>query len=227
MSVKGSIISFEGITCSGKSTLVDNFRVYLGERKIKCFIKEDLKAYTGKDLGAEIKDILEKYRHDDYYRFGMPQLETLLILAKRAFQSHSTLINEINRGVIILADRDIDTVCASQLVELVDKIPSLDINKTIEVIRYINNLSIMSPKLTFYLDVDICVSEIRSRRRDNKIFNKNDIDYNTKVKEYFNKVFDIAIPNRDLLVIPSNEFNSDEIFKRAKTRFEEWYQNHP
>lgn len=198
---KGSIISFEGITCSGKSTLVENFREYLTSRGIKTSIKQDLMLYSGEQLGMDIKILLDKYRKDDYYRFGMPQVETLLILTKRAFESHTRLMPEINQGTIILADRDIDTVCALQLVSLIKHNPTLDVDKAIELIRDINSLSCVQPSLTFYLDVSIKISEARTKSRDNKTFTNADIEFNNEAKRYYSKVFNNKLNDRELITI--------------------------
>ena len=53
-----------------------------------------------------------------FFRTGFPVVETFLILAKRSYESKKRLIPELEKGSIILADRDIDTVCTYQMVTL-------------------------------------------------------------------------------------------------------------
>lgn len=219
---QGSLISFEGITCSGKSTLVKKFKEYLNERNINAEIKQDLKLYHGVGIGKDIKSLLDKYRQDEYYRFGLPQVETLLILTKRAFESQTRLNPEINKGTIILADRDIDTVCALQLVSLLKHNSFLNINKTIELIRDINTLSSVSPSLTFYLDVSIETSATRSKSRDGIEFKKSDYEFNKEALKFFNKVLKIELPDREVMKIKTDSFNEDEVFEKARTKFEKW-----
>ncbi|MCX6220146.1 MAG: hypothetical protein NTZ69_04090 [Bacteroidia bacterium] len=219
---QGNLISFEGITCSGKSTLVAKFIAYLKERNIKAEIKQDLKFYHGEELGKEIKSLLDKYREDEYYRFGMPQVETLLILTKRAFESHTRLMPEINNGTLILADRDIDTVCALQLVSLKKQNSSLNIDKTIELIRGINSLSCVHPSLTFYLDVSVETSAKRSQHRDEVNFKKSDYEFNKDAKKFYSKVFKLKLPGRELVIINTDIFNEDEVFEKARIKFEKW-----
>lgn len=222
---QGSLISFEGITCSGKSTLIERFKDYLLERGISSDIKQDLKLYHGEGIGKDIKSLLDKYRTDEYYRFGLPQVETLLILTKRAFESQTRLNPEINKGTIILADRDIDTVCALQLVSLKKHNPSLDINKTIELIRGINGLSSVPPALTFYLEVPLNVSAERSLKRDGVSFTNSDYEFNREALSFYSKVFKVKFDGREVVKINSAVANADEVFEKARKRFEKWLRN--
>ena len=55
---QGSLISFEGISCSGKSTLIEKFLEYLKEKCINSIIKEDLKFNYGEWIVKEIRSLL-------------------------------------------------------------------------------------------------------------------------------------------------------------------------
>jgi dTMP kinase len=226
MSNKGLLISFEGISGAGKTVLIDNFEKYLKKNGYLTIRKSDLYFYKGKGLGKDIKDILKKYSQQNnenpFFQFGFPIIETLLILAKRSFESEERLNPHYLNNYIILADRDIDTVCTYQLVSLLQYNPEYSKNKLIKLMHNINSLNTKSPDLTFYLDVSVKVAVDRVKNRDNRIFNYDQINFLRNAKNYYNEVFSVPLNNRVLKKINTSNISINEVTSKCIRIFEQW-----
>jgi thymidylate kinase len=160
----GVVISFEGISASGKTTSIKRLEERLRKNGHNALIKEDLDNYEGESVGGKIKDILREYREPPY-RLGLPVVETLLICAKRAFESQTVLEPAVNSGGILLCDRDVDTVCAYQLPVLRPYRRYIADDDIVRWVRQINGLSAYEPDLTFYLEVSALESIRRTREK--------------------------------------------------------------
>lgn len=156
----GRVISIEGISCTGKTTLIERIQARLHDDGVLTRIKTDLFDYTGESVGQKIKAILDTAAPT--YRMGLPVVETLLILAKRAFESQQSLEVALRGGATVLCDRDIDTVCAYQLQVLRGHRPTHDDDALISWLRTTNAIACVEPALTFYLEVSPDVSYRRA-----------------------------------------------------------------
>lgn len=229
---KGNLISFEGITCVGKSTLIESFEEYLAKRGVRYILKRDLTQFTGgaidtgritDSLGKDIMDIIHKYGNDTFFRFGFPMVETCLILAKRAFESKSRLLDKLNEGYLVICDRDIDTVCAYQLVSIIAESPEVNVTSVLDSIRFLNNLSIPSPALTFYLSasVKICAKRFKNDPKREGVLTKEHEDFLLNAIECYEHCFNHDLLNRELIRINSQRSQA-KVLKDVILNFEEW-----
>ena len=156
MTNRRRIVSFDGISCSGKSTIIDEMQVRLKDAGILVYNKADLLHYQGDSVGAAIKKILAA--GSPSFRLGLPATETLLICAKRAYEWQTSVEPLLNKGAVVLCDRDIDTVCAYQLEVLKGWRNRLSQRQLTSLLRSVNELSCANPGLTFSCEVSIDVS---------------------------------------------------------------------
>lgn len=157
----GAVVSFEGIPAAGKSHTVRAIAERLQPAKVEVQVKQDLLNYEGDNVGAAIKKILNSSAPK--FRLGLPMTETLLICAKRAYESQITLEPALEQGKLILADRDVDSVCVFQLPVVSKYRPGVRRPEIIEWLRVTNRLSSRQPAVTFYLEVSVEESMRRER----------------------------------------------------------------
>ena len=221
---QGYMISFEGISGAGKTTVIDRFKTHVQNTDNKeVVVKSDLLMYQGEDIGKDIKDLLNKYRGNDaYFQFGLPGVETCLILAKRAFESQTRLLPKLRQGSIVLADRDIDTVCAFQLVAWDNSADRPDNAAFIEAIRAVNAVSLVVPSLTFYFDVSIDAAKGRVEKRDQtKIIERDKLTWE-KAKAFYDLALKIPLPGRDVIRIDTTALEIDGVVDSVIKNHQDW-----
>lgn len=226
MNTSGLLISFEGISGAGKTVLIDQFERHLNGIGYKTLRKSDLYFYSGEGLGKDIKAILKKYSRNNndnpFFQFGYPIIETLLILAKRSFESEERLNPHLSKNYIILADRDIDTVCTYQLASLLKYDSHFVSLELIDLIRKINSLNTMNPNLTFYLDISISKAIERVKIRDNKTFTEEQILFLKEAKSYYKEVLSIPLNGRVLKSINTSQLSKEDVAKKGINIFNKW-----
>jgi dTMP kinase len=220
----GVVISFEGISCAGKSTAVHKIQHALKERDIPVAVKSDLFEYRGVDVGAQIKAILNSSAPK--FRLGLPVVETLLICAKRAFEAQQRLEPAIGRGNVILCDRDIDTVCAYQL-EVLSEYRPLKNATLIDWIRRVNQLAAPEPDLTFYLDVTAEESLRRDQARpqpESAETSDEIIAERRRHLEMYDLVLSEPLPGRSLYRIKTESRTIEAVYGDVLTNVESLLQ---
>jgi thymidylate kinase len=130
-------------------------------------------------LGGDIKAVLDKHNRnqDKFYRFGFPAVQTLLILAKRAYESSQRLVPELQKGAIVLADRDIDTVASYQALSFDANPEESRTTRLIQLIRELDAIACEPPALTFYLKVSIAEAIRRVEKRDQHVLRPGEVDF--------------------------------------------------
>ena len=173
---KGTLISFEGIDGSGKSTQIELIKEYLNKNKKKVIFTRE----PGGTFEAEFirKLILNKNKKIKFDK----KTEILLLLAAR-YEHYKKLIDpSISNGRIIICDRFIDSTLAYQCAgnnEL--KRFYFKISKYL-----INNFK---PDLTILLDIPPkkALERINKRKNNNKYDNKN-LSFFTNVRNNYNQL---------------------------------------
>lgn len=182
-------ISFEGTPGCGKTTQIKKLSDKLNSAGYEIVIK---------DWGIRKKDYLEyenmlnelevslkkgitdclKHHKKIYYHLGLPYTEIFLVLARYAIDWDSFLNNIMNKNnLIIIADRDIDTFYAHQLVTLKKKYSAKDKFELLEQMRNVVLTWFKEPELTFYIKVPIDTAINRLINREKRTISLIDKEY--------------------------------------------------
>jgi dTMP kinase len=211
---QGKLISFEGISGAGKSTLCAAIKERLSARDVKVVFKTDLRMYRpDQGLGADIKQVLTKHSpRTGVVSFEPVSAATLLILAKRAFESETRLYPALNDGKLVLADRDIDTVCVYQWLLFEKAQYELKLVDVVRVLRTINAWSVTAPTLTIYLegDAEVCLKRAASRAEAPDPVTAHKREFTSKALRAYENTFQIAMPGRKLVRVDTvkNDINA-------------------
>lgn len=220
----GLVISFEGISNAGKTTAVTRMKSLLSSKAFQVVVKEDLLAYRGDTIGAAIKRILDSAKPT--YRLGYPFAETLLITAKRAFESQTRLEPAVSDGAIVLCDRDVDTVCAYQLPVLHDHRPHIPLDVLVAWMRETNRLSAIEPALTFFLSVGIEESIAREVRKLGREMSEDERkawrDHNLPIMSAFPKVLDLPMEGRRLIRVDTDKIPVHKVLETVEEAVLSW-----
>lgn len=222
---RGHLISFEGISGAGKSSALAHLKQHLRSHKIECVVKTDLLGFTSTGVGGDIKGVLDSNRgKNDRFQFGYPVVESLLILAKRACESKDKLIPALNEGKVVLADRDIDTVCTYQLVSLLDEtLPyNFTIDELVGLLRSVNRLGSVEPSLTFYLTVSMPNAKKRLEERDGEKVLPAKVKFDKRATDIFEKVLALPIPNRTIVRIDTDTMSKAQVFEKVLSEYNAW-----
>src|ERR1700733_2014213 len=115
MNTTGLLVSFEGISGSGKTYLVRKLVGRLGPTRVS-LIKE-LSDRTTPGVDKNIIDALG-FSNDRFLRLGVPKTETFLLLALKIFDAETAIQSGLREGRIVVEDRSIDTVAVYQSIML-------------------------------------------------------------------------------------------------------------
>ena len=173
---RGTLISFEGIDGSGKSTQIKLIKKYLNKYKKRVLFTRE----PGGTLEAELirKLILSKNKDITFNK----KTEILLLLAAR-YEHYKKLIEPaISEGEIVICDRFIDSTLAYQctenqkLKEFYFKISKLLINN-------------FEPNLTILLDISPhkALERIYNRKKNNR-YDHKDLTFFSNVRKSYNKL---------------------------------------
>ena len=224
---QGVAISFEGISNAGKTTAVQHLVTLLNEKtNRKVVIKEDLLAYQGDSIGAMIKRILD--RGAPTFRLGYPFTETLLIAAKRAFESQTRLEPALNAGAIIICDRDVDTVTAYQLPVLKDARPLVEDDILIDWIRQTNALASIEPQLTIYLNVSVETSLAREEAKGTPLSLENATqwrEHHKPLPSLYEKVLARPIDGRRVIRIDTEHLTIEAVLSQIEELVLQWLRD--
>jgi dTMP kinase len=170
-----TFISFEGIDFCGKSTQIDLLLKRLSFIDLKVKV---LREPGGTFISEKIRDILLDTSHSEM----SPQTEILLYSAARAQLVHQTILEELKKGVYIIADRYFDSTTAYQGYGR-----NIDVNFVNELNRFAT--SGLIPFKTFFIDISPGEAEKRrkllSSLRDSRS-KKDRIE--SESTEFYNKI---------------------------------------
>ena len=147
---KGSLITFEGIEGSGKTTQINKVFNFLKKKNIKV-IK------TREPGGTKISEKIRKIIINDLKNNEDNLTELLLLFASRS--NHFKKISDyIKKGYIVLCDRYIDSTYVYQHYEQ---------GQSLKLINFLQNLIDRQnkPILTFFIDIPIHLSKKKSSKQ--------------------------------------------------------------
>tara|TARA_E500000081_G_scaffold53760_1_gene56779 strand:- start:734 stop:1351 length:618 start_codon:yes stop_codon:yes gene_type:complete len=191
-------ISFEGIEGSGKSTQIELIEELI---RTKGYQVKKLREPGTTELGEKIRNIfLEKTAET-----VDPFTEALLLYASRKHLDQNFLRQNLNDGAIVIADRYADATLAYQSYG-----KGLDHN----FVKLIHDSSeLLSPDLTFYMDISAELSRERISDREMDRMESESIDFFKKVREGY---LQIAHDNPERVVVLDANKTIDELHESIK-----------
>ena len=191
-------ISFEGIEGSGKSTQIELIEELI---RAKGYQVKKLREPGTTELGEKIRNIfLEKTSET-----VDPITEAFLLYASRKHLDQNFLRQNLSDGAIVIADRYADATLAYQSYG-----KGLDHN----FVKFIHDSSqLLSPDLTFYMDISAELSRERISDREMDRMESESIDFFKKVREGY---LQIAHDNPERVVVLDANKTIDELHESIK-----------
>lgn len=199
-------ITFEGIEGSGKSTQIELLQASLKEEG---YSVEVLREPGTTQLGERIRDVfLEKT--DEQVD---PMTEAFLLYASRKHLDQNFLQEHLKNESIVIADRYSDATVAYQCYGK---------GLSEDFVKYIHEKSnLLSPDLTFYMDITAEASKSRIDNRELDRMESESIDFFNKVRLGY---LEIAKSNPDRIIILDAELSvkdlQNTIFNEVKNRLD-------
>ena len=195
-------VTFEGIDACGKSTQYNLFVNMLKEKKIPfIFVREP----GGTKAGEDIRKIL---LHNDYYLSY--KTEVLLFVASRAQITKNIIEPALNKGMMVVADRFMDSSVAYQ---------GYGRELGSDAVKSLNNFAVgnCKPDITYF--IDITVDEAFRRM---KLSKKND-KIELEGKDFFQRVrdgyFELLREEKERFIYIDGMKNEKEVFDQIKEVF--------
>ena len=199
-------ITFEGIEGSGKSTQIELLQASLKEEGYSVDV---LREPGTTQLGERIRDVfLEKT--DEQVD---PMTEAFLLYASRKHLDQNFLQEHLKNESIVIADRYSDATVAYQCYGK---------GLSEDFVKYIHEKSnLLSPDLTFYMDITAEASKSRIDNRELDRMESESIDFFNKVRLGY---LEIAKSNPDRIIILDAELSvkdlQNTIFNEVKNRLD-------
>ena len=199
-------ITFEGIEGSGKSTQIELLRSSLKEEGNAV---EILREPGTTQLGEKIRDIFLEKTNEKVD----PITEAFLLYASRKHLDQNFLQEHLKNRSIVIADRYSDATIAYQC---------FGKGLSEDFVQYIHeNSDLLSPDLTFYLDITAEASKARINDRELDRMESESLDFFNKVRAGY---LEIAKLNADRVIVLDAELSvkdlQDQIFKEVKNRLD-------
>jgi dTMP kinase len=178
-----SLITFEGIEGSGKSTQMRLLAEYLIEKNVPLLITSEP---SGTDIGRKIGGILFNRSH--YYMCA--ETEVFLFCAARSQHVREMIMPALKENRVVLCDRFSDATYAYQ---------GIGRGLSLEFIKLINDYSSMNlrPDLTFLFDLPAEIGLKRAMERNDLLkesffsdrFEREQIDFHRRVREGYLSIY--------------------------------------
>ena len=199
-------ITFEGIEGSGKSTQIELLRSSLKEEGNAV---EILREPGTTQLGEKIRDIFLEKTNEKVD----PITEAFLLYASRKHLDQNFLQEHLKNRSIVIADRYSDATIAYQC---------FGKGLSEDFVQYIHEKSdLLSPDLTFYLDITAEASKDRINDRELDRMESESLEFFNKVRAGY---LEIAKLNADRVIVLDAELSvkdlQDQIFKEVKNRLD-------
>ena len=197
-------ITFEGIEGSGKSTQIELLQASLKQEGHSVKV---LREPGTTQLGEKIRDIFLEKTNEKVD----PITEAFLLYASRKHLDQNFLQKHLKNQSIVIADRYSDATVAYQC---------FGKGLSEDFVKYIHEKSdLLSPNLTFYLDITAEASKARIDDRELDRMECEPLDFFNRVRSGY---LEIAESNPDRVIILDAELSvedlQDKIFNEVKNR---------
>jgi len=197
-------ITFEGIEGSGKSTQIELLQASLKQEGHSVKV---LREPGTTQLGEKIRDIFLEKTNEKVD----PITEAFLLYASRKHLDQNFLQKHLKNQSIVIADRYSDATVAYQC---------FGKGLSEDFVKYIHEKSdLLSPNLTFYLDITAETSKARIDDRELDRMECEPLDFFNRVRSGY---LEIAESNPDRVIILDAELSvedlQDKIFNEVKNR---------
>ncbi len=190
MKKKGTLISFEGIDGSGKTTIIKSI--------IDFFAKQNMKAIAVREPGGtKISEMIRALLLDSKNMELMPKTEALLYSAARIQLVQEIIKPALDSGITILADRYLDSTIAYQ-----------GYGRGINL-DFLNSLNAFCsdgtlPKCTILLDIEPSVALMRRKEQASDRLENEGLEFQKRVRAGYLKLAE-QNPDRIVIVDADNE----------------------
>ena len=163
---KGIFITFEGADGCGKTTQINLLNDYLKEKNYNTVITLEP---GGSEIGKNLRQILLHHKG-----FVSNRAELFLYLADRAQHIDEIVVENVNKGNIVLCDRCIDSTVAYQ---------GYARGEDIDKINFLNEIAMggIKPDITFVFDVDSEIAQQRLGTEKDRL-EKEGMEFHKKVR---------------------------------------------
>ena len=197
-------ITFEGIEGSGKSTQI---KLLQSSLKQEGHSVEILREPGTTQLGEKIRDVFLEKTNEKVD----PMTEAFLLYASRKHLDQNFLQEHLKNKSIVIADRYSDATVAYQC---------FGKGLSEDFVQYIHEKSdLLSPDLTFYMDITAEASKARIDDRELDRMESESLDFFNKVRLGY---LEIAKSNPDRIIVLDAELSvedlQDKIFNEVKNR---------
>ena len=197
-------ITFEGIEGSGKSTQIELLQASLKQEGHSVKV---LREPGTTQLGEKIRDVFLEKTNEKVD----PITEAFLLYASRKHLDQNFLQEHLKNQSIVIADRYSDATVAYQC---------FGKGLSEDFVKYIHEKSdLLSPNLTFYLDITAEASKARIDDRELDRMECEPLDFFNRVRSGY---LEIAESNPDRVIILDAELSvedlQDKIFNEVKNR---------
>lgn len=178
-----SLITFEGIEGSGKSTQMRLVAEYLIEKNVPLLITSEP---SGTDIGRKIGGILFNRGH----HYMCAETEVFLFCAARSQHVREMIMPALKENRVVLCDRFSDATYAYQ---------GIGRGLSLEFIKLINDYSSMNlkPDLTFLFDLPVEIGLKRAMERNDLLkessfsdrFEREQMDFHRRVREGYLSIY--------------------------------------
>lgn len=197
-------ITFEGIEGSGKSTQI---KLLQSSLKQEGHSVEILREPGTTQLGEKIRDVFLEKTNEKVD----PMTEAFLLYASRKHLDQNFLQEHLKNKSIVIADRYSDATVAYQC---------FGKGLSEDFVQYIHEKSdLLSPDLTFYMDITAEASKTRIDDRELDRMESESLDFFNKVRSGY---LEIAKSNPDRIIVLDAELSvedlQDKIFNEVKNR---------
>ena len=197
-------ITFEGIEGSGKSTQI---KLLQSSLKQEGHSVEILREPGTTQLGEKIRDVFLEKTNEKVD----PMTEAFLLYASRKHLDQNFLQEHLKNKSIVIADRYSDATVAYQC---------FGKGLSEDFVQYIHEKSdLLSPNLTFYMDITAEASKARIDDRELDRMESESLDFFNKVRSGY---LEIAKSNPDRIIVLDAELSvedlQDKIFNEVKNR---------
>lgn len=154
----GLLVTFEGQDGSGKSTLLGLTADALRQQNVSVLVVPEFSANV---IGEFLKRTLAENKFLRLNTAGPSALtETMYILSDLYSQDELEIRPALQRGLVVIKERHIDSILACQIPKIIDDYPSSDADRLFQWLTHAS-AQLTEPDLTFFL----CVQEEVLRER--------------------------------------------------------------